>query len=98
VLLWQKLVLMAPTLRGIIQERGLEFTSRHLQQGSLAVRNSHAQSVTREIGYWHRFNPVLTSDKSTRGFQHLECGRLLCPALYDWVDPAYGTRHGLMQL
>ena len=86
---------MVPTLHDIIQEKGLEFTSRHLQRGSLEVRNAHAHSAMQEIGYWHHFNPVLTSDKSTRGFQHPECGRLLCPALYDWVDPAYDTHHCL---
>lgn len=87
---------MAPGLHNIIRDRGLEFTSRHLQRGSLDVRHAHAHSIALEIGYWHHFSPALTPDKSTRGFQHPECGRLLCPVLYDWVDPVYGAHHGFI--
>ncbi|KAI0822190.1 hypothetical protein BC628DRAFT_1391476 [Trametes gibbosa] len=37
---------------------------------------------------WDQFNPPIAPDaKSTRGFNHPNCGRLLCPASYDWSDP-----------
>ena len=82
---------MAPTLLDIVHEKGLSlglsYISQHLLRGRLDVRRAHTHAVKQAIGSWHSFNPSLTADKSTRGFHHPDCGRLLCPAIYDWDDP-----------
>lgn len=82
---------MAPTLLDVIQEKGmtsgLSYLSQHLLKGRLDVRRAHTHSVKQAIGSWCPFNPSLTSDKAIRGFHHPDCGRLLCPAMYDWNDP-----------
>ena len=84
---------MAPTLLDVIHEKGkslgLSYISQHLLWGRLDVRRAHIHSVKQAIGSWCSFSPSLTTDKATRGFHHPDCGRLLCPAIYDWDNPAY---------
>lgn len=91
VLLWQDLIQMAPVLLDEIQERrpslGMSYISQHLLRGHLDVHRSHTHSIKQAIGSWLQFNPSLTGDKGTRGFHHPDCGRLLCPVIYDWDDP-----------
>ena len=92
ILLWQDLVLMAPILLDVIHKRGpslgASYVSQHLLRGRLDVRRAHVHSVKQAIGSWCPFNPSLTADKALRGFHHPDCGRLLCPAIYDWDDQA----------
>jgi hypothetical protein len=92
ILLWQDLIKMAPILLDVIRERGpslgMSYISQHLLRGRLDVRRAHVHSVKQAIGSWCPFSPSLTADKATRGFHHPDCGRLLCPAIYDWDDQA----------
>lgn len=78
---------MAPVIPDMIHEKGVGYTSSQLHQGRLDGRRAHANSIKLLVGRWHSFIPALTTDMATRGFHHLDCGRLLCPAPYDWGSP-----------
>jgi len=59
---------------------------KHLNRGRRAILHEHANSIGELIGSWYTFSPALTASKATRGFPHPDCGRLLCPAMYNWDD------------
>ena len=52
-----------------------------------STRRSNASSIKDAIGNWHDFSPGLSKKKdSTRGWDHDECARLLCPPTITWND------------
>ncbi|KAI0824838.1 hypothetical protein BC628DRAFT_1419598 [Trametes gibbosa] len=74
--------------------RGTYLVARDLEDGRMSVRGSDLHGVKKAIVSWDQYNPVIPPDaKSVRGFNHPECGRLLCPVIYDWSDPE--VRRGL---
>ena len=51
------------------------------------TRRTHSGSVKKSIGDWHSFSPGLSKQKEMpRGWDHDECGRLLCPPSIEWND------------
>ena len=87
VLHWRDLKAMLPIISNVVNDLGVDYTSQQLLKGRLDTRNAHLRSVSAEIGQWHTFEPPLTVGRGARGFLHMECGRLLCPPLYNWGDP-----------
>lgn len=54
----------------------------------MSVRGTDLHGIKKAIVTWDQYNPTIPADaKSVRGFNHPECGHLLCPAVYDWSDP-----------
>ncbi|KAJ2992167.1 hypothetical protein NUW54_g8000 [Trametes sanguinea] len=59
-----------------------------LEDGRRGVRGVDLHGIKKAVLTWNKYEPVIPSDaKSVRGFNHPECGRLLCPVRYDWNDP-----------
>ena len=51
------------------------------------TRRSHASSVKKAIGDWHSFSPGPSKNPSSLwGWDHDECGRLLCPPTIEWNE------------
>ncbi|CDO68243.1 hypothetical protein BN946_scf184842.g6 [Trametes cinnabarina] len=68
--------------------KGTLLVARDLEIGRMAVRSADIHGIKKAILTWNQYVPVIQPDaKSTRGFNHPECGRLLCPVTYDWSDP-----------
>lgn len=92
MLLWLTLTRMEPTLLEVLHEKGEVagsiYIAGHLRRGRLDIHHEHAHSVAQAISSWASFSPGLTDVKTTRGFHHPDCGRFLCPPVYDWGNPA----------
>ena len=78
---------MAPSIRNVTLEKGAKYTASQLLHGRLDGQHAHANLIKLRVGSWYPFTPLLTPNKAARGFYHLDCGRLLCPASYNWDDP-----------
>lgn len=62
---------------------------RQLNSGRNMLLQNVTSGIKTEIGEWRKFDPQLTKSKITRGFNHPDCGQLLCPAEYDWDKEEY---------
>ncbi|KAG1877277.1 hypothetical protein F4604DRAFT_2005326 [Suillus subluteus] len=63
-----------------------------LQQGADSAQGDDTSKLKSLVAEWinREFKPnplVDTDDKHTRGFTNDACGKLLCPAKFDWNDP-----------
>ncbi|EPQ53858.1 hypothetical protein GLOTRDRAFT_131188 [Gloeophyllum trabeum ATCC 11539] len=88
--LYAELLELAPWIRDELRRRGPGGSvpiARALEDGRKAARADDISGVKRCIQDWHDFVPALPLKKNMRGFRHEECGRLLCPTIYDWTDP-----------
>ncbi|KAL7281058.1 hypothetical protein ACG7TL_004360 [Trametes sanguinea] len=86
--LYQHILALAPWIIDEIEKRGprgpME-VARELSDGRQGVRGTDLHSIKRAILAWNTYTPPIPADaKSVRGFNHPECGRLLCPVKYDW--------------
>ncbi|KAG1843914.1 hypothetical protein DFJ58DRAFT_844158 [Suillus subalutaceus] len=65
----------------------------HPRQGADSARGDDTSKLKTLIAEWvnRKFkpdHPVDPDDKHSRGFSNDACGRLLCPAEFDWNNPA----------
>ncbi|GBE88043.1 hypothetical protein SCP_1202710 [Sparassis crispa] len=90
--LYKILCKYAPTVPDELKKRsesGPIEIAHMLDSGWNSVRACNIHDIRGDILYWHEFEPRIDKDhKSLRGFNHPECGCLLCPASYHWEDPA----------
>ncbi|RDX47355.1 hypothetical protein OH76DRAFT_1526069 [Lentinus brumalis] len=81
----------APDIVDEIAKRGPTGTTtlaRELETGRSGVRGVDIHNIKKAVLTWNRYEPlILPEAKSVRGFNHPECGRLLCPPTYNWSDP-----------
>ncbi|KAJ8494675.1 hypothetical protein ONZ51_g2145 [Trametes cubensis] len=99
--LYRSMIACLPTLPDNIAEQGpsqVTFFAALLDKGRNGVRSSDLNSAKTAIAGWRSFVPPipLEGGKDLRGFNHPQCGKLLCPAKWDWSDPevATGLRNG----
>ncbi|KAI0634459.1 hypothetical protein C8Q77DRAFT_1112247 [Trametes polyzona] len=93
------IVASLPQIPDEIATKGPEYVEEIgylLDRGRTSLRGTTLDGVKKSIGEWYAFVPALNSDKALRGFNHPVCGRLLCPAQFDYGDMevARGLRHG----
>ncbi|CDO68696.1 hypothetical protein BN946_scf184652.g23 [Trametes cinnabarina] len=75
--------------------RHVPFVTLHdicvLMYSNGTVRGTDLNNVKIAIAGWRTFSPPIHLDggagKDLRGFNHDECGKLLCPAKWDWTKP-----------
>ncbi|KAJ8457369.1 hypothetical protein ONZ51_g11576 [Trametes cubensis] len=88
--LYEHILAIIPTIAQEIAARGPQgglLVARELEAGRLAIRSADLHGIKKAIITWDQYVPPIVPDaKSTRGFNHPECGRLLCPADHDWSD------------
>ncbi|KAI0643974.1 hypothetical protein C8Q79DRAFT_122116 [Trametes meyenii] len=93
--LFRMITTLIPWVADEIAERGPKGTfevARLLDSGRSSVRTADISGVKRAILTWNTYEPIIHPDaKSTRGFNHPECGRLLCPVGYDWKQSEVRT-------
>ncbi|THH16117.1 hypothetical protein EUX98_g9354 [Antrodiella citrinella] len=61
--------------------------SGRLEAGRKYTKNACVHGIKTQIGSWFSGWNIPT-EKSSRGFNHDMCGKMLCPVDYDWSDPA----------
>lgn len=63
-----------------------------LTQGRISIIQSAVYGVKIAIMDWYDFQPPLCKDhKAERGFNHIDCGRFLCPVGHNWEDEKYAV-------
>ncbi|KAI9059258.1 hypothetical protein FKP32DRAFT_1173950 [Trametes sanguinea] len=89
--LYRQIFALAPWIVDEIEKRGPRGAfevARELGEGRQGVRGVDLHGIKRAVITWNVYEPPIPADaKSVRGFNHQECGRLLCPAKYDWSKP-----------
>ncbi|CDO74305.1 hypothetical protein BN946_scf184839.g11 [Trametes cinnabarina] len=98
--LFRAIMACVPMISDQIAEHGpghVDVVAQLLDRGRVSVRSTDLNSVKLAIAGWRTFNPPIPLDRSAskdlRGFNHPGCGKLLCPAKWDWSDE--NVRNGL---
>ncbi|TBU38657.1 hypothetical protein BD309DRAFT_1083910 [Dichomitus squalens] len=90
--LFQTLKHCVPNLVQLIAEGGpleVDRIAGLLDKGRSSLRGTDIHTIKKAVASWRPFNPPIHGDnKDIRGFNHPECGALICPAHLDWEDPA----------
>ncbi|KAH9929652.1 hypothetical protein B0H21DRAFT_826187 [Amylocystis lapponica] len=89
--IYDALVERVPFLPDEIKKHGPGSTAqiaKLINNGRKSARHMDVRGFKINIMHWHDFEPALKpTEMQERGFRHPECGRLLCPPMYNYSDP-----------